>query len=529
MRDIHYPGRSVVMSTHGMVATSQPTATAVGLDVLRRGGNAMDAAVAAGATLCVTEPQSTGIGGDCFILYHDAATGRPYGLNGSGRAPARASAAAIRERGYTEMPEYGVLSVTVPGAVHAWHTALERFGSMCLGDALAPAIAYAEEGYAVGQVVARVWQRNEAFLAQAPDTRRTLLVDGRAPQAGTRLRQAELARSLRRIAEGGPAVFYQGEIAEQIVRFSEANGGLLALEDFAEHRSDWVEPIATDYRGLRVLELPPNGQGIVALMMLNILADAGLDGMAHLGADHVHTLVEAFRLAMAERDRFLGDPDFDDIPVAEMLSPDFAARQRRRMDPKQALAHPVRSGLAEHRDTVYLTVVDEHRNAASFINSLYHPWGSGLVAGETGILLQNRGGGFVLEEGHFNCVAPRKRPAHTIIPALAYRGERPVFSFGVMGGNYQPLGHAYVLSNWLDFGMDLQEAVDAPRFSHEDGALVVERGVPPETRRALGSRGHRVVESEKPLGGAQCIYIDWSRDVLQAASDPRKDGCALGY
>ncbi|NIR29751.1 MAG: gamma-glutamyltransferase [Gammaproteobacteria bacterium] len=529
MRDNHYPGRSVVMSTRGMVATSQPMATTAGLEVLRRGGNAMDAAVAAGATLCVTEPQSTGIGGDCFMLYHDAATGRPYGLNGSGRSPAQASAAAIRERGHTQMPEYGILSVTVPGAVHAWHTALARFGSMSLREVLAPAIACAEEGYAVTEVVARGWKLNEAFLAGAPDTARALLADGRAPQAGTRHRQPRLARSLKRIAEGGPEVFYQGEIAEQIVHFSEANGGLLAVEDFAEHRSEWVEPIATDYRGLRVFELPPNAQGIVALMMLNVLADTGLDRMTHLGVDHVHALVEAFRLALAERDRFVCDPDFENIPVAELLSPDFAVRQRRRMDPKQALTHPLPSGLSGQRDTVYLTVVDEQRNAASFINSLYHPWGSGLVAGETGILLQNRGGGFVLEEGHFNRIAPRKRPMHTIIPALAYGGAQPVFSFGVMGGNYQPMGHAYVLSNWLDFGMNPQEAVDAPRFGHDDGALVVERGVSADTRRELGNRGHRVVESEKPLGGAQCIYIDWAQGVLQGASDPRKDGCALGY
>jgi gamma-glutamyltranspeptidase/glutathione hydrolase len=529
MRDIHYPGRSVMMSTRGMAACSQPMATAAALDVLRRGGNAMDAAIAAGAALCVTEPQSTGIGGDCFILYHDAASGRPYGLNGSGRAPARAQADAIRRLGHSTMPEHGILSVTVPGAIHAWHSALERFGSMPWAEVLAPAITYAREGYAVTEVVAHVWRRNEAFLAQAEDTRRTLLVDGRAPRAGSCHRQPELARSLEHIAEGGPDAFYRGDIAEQIVRFSDAHGGLLALEDFAEHRSEWVEPVAVDYRGLRVLELPPNGQGVVALMMLRLLEHAALARMKPLSADHVHTMSECFRLAVAERDRFICDPGYSDIPLAELLSPEFAARQWRRIDPHRALAHPVRSGLPAHRDTVYLTVVDARRNVASFINSLYHAWGSGLVAGKTGVLLQNRGSGFVLEAGHCNCLAPRKRPLHTIIPAMAYRRERPVLAFGVMGGDYQPMGQVCVLTNWLDFGLDLQEAVNAPRFTHEEGALVVERGVPQAVRDELGRRGHRVLESEKPLGGGQCIYIDWEQGVLQAASDPRKDGCALGY
>jgi len=529
MRDIHYPGRSVVMSTRAMAATSQPMATAAALDMLRRGGNAMDAAVAAGATLGVTEPQSTGIGGDCFILYHDAASGRPYGLNGSGRAPARASPDAIRARGHRRMPEYDIVSVTVPGAVDAWHTALERFGRLDLAAALEPAIAWAEDGYAVTEVVAEVWKRHEPLLSGCEHTRRNYLPDGRAPAPGSRHRQPELARTLRRIADEGRDAFYEGDIAERILRFTEERGGLLALEDFRAHRSEWVEPVGTDYRGLRVLELPPNGQGVVTLMMLNTLVHAELGAMRHLGPEHAHLFTEAFRLALAERDRFVADPAFHDIPLETLVSPEFGARQWSRLDPDRALAHPIPSALPASRDTVYLTVVDEERNVCSFINSLFHPWGSALVAGDTGILLQNRGGGFVLEEGHFNCIAPGKRPLHTIMPALAYRDGHPVLSFGVMGGNYQPMGHAYALSNWLDFGMDLQEAVDAPRFSTEDGALVVERGVPAATREALAARDHRVVEAERPLGGAQCIHIDRRKGVLQAASDARKDGCALGY
>ncbi len=512
-----------------MVATSQPMATAVGLEILRKGGNAMDAAVAASATLCATEPQSTGIGGDCFLLYHDAASAKLYGLNGSGRAPAKATPDELRRRGHHTMPEYGILSVTVPGAVDAWQAALERFGTMSLDEILQPAIRYAEEGCAVSPVVAKVWKANQILLAACEDTRRTLLIDGQAPRAGTIHRQPNLAKSLRQIAANGRDAFYHGEIAEKIVRFSKANDGWLELEDFATHTSDWVEPIYTEYRGLRIYQIPPNAQGITVLMMLNILENIQLGEMTHLGPDHIHIFTEVFRLARAERDRFVSDPEFSTIPVATMLSKDFAKRQWSRVDSKHALSHPVTSGLPDHRDTIYLTVVDEHRNAVSFINSLYHPWGSGLVAGDTGIMLQNRGGGFNIVEGHANCIAPRKRPLHTIIPAMVYRGEQPILSFGVMGGEYQAMGHSYVFTNWLDFGMDLQEAVDAPRFLPAEGVLTVERPIPESTRMDLARRGHQVLEAEKPLGGGQCIYIDWQNGILHASSDPRKDGCALGY
>ena len=517
------------MSTGAMVATSQPMATQVGLSILRQGGNAMDAAIAAGATLCVTEPQSTGIGGDCFLLYHEAGSGTLHGLNGSGRAPARATLEELQRRGHSTMPEHGILSVTVPGAIDAWQTALERFGTMSFRDLLRPAIEYAENGYAVAPVVAKVWQQNESLLSSCADTRQTFLVNGHAPRAGTRHQQPNLGNSLRQIAHHGRDAFYNGEIAAKIVRFSQANDGLLALEDFAAHESDWVEPIHTDYRGLRICEIPPNSQGITVLMMLNILEHTRLGDMEHLGADHVHTVTEAFKLAVAERNRFVSDPDFTEIPVAAMLSKDFGRDQLARIDPARALDHPVPSGLPEHRNTIHLAVVDEQRNAVSFINSLYHPWGSGMVAGDTGIMLQNRGGGFNLIEGHANCVAPGKRPMHTIIPAMVYRGDQLLMSFGVMGGEFQAMGHSYVLSNWLDFGMDVQEAVDAARFLPADGVLAVERPVAESTRIELARRGHKVVEADKPFGGGQCIYIDWENGVLQASSDPRKDGCALGY
>jgi gamma-glutamyltranspeptidase/glutathione hydrolase len=528
MRDNQYPGRSVVMSTRGMIATSQPMATQAGLAVLQAGGNAMDAAIAASAVLCVTEPQATGIGGDCFLLYHEAKTGKLHGLNGSGRAPARATLEEFERRGLMQVPEFGMLSVIVPGAVDAWQTALERFGTRSLEELLQPAIAFAADGYAVTPVVARAWQNNAAVLAPHAESRRDFLPDGRAPAAGTVQHLPRLAQSLRRIARDGREAFYRGPIAEAIVRHSYAHDGLLELDDFAAYRSEWVEPISTDYRGMRVYEIPPNGQGITALMMLNILEHADLRGMAHLSADHLHMVIEAFKLAWAERDEYVADPAFNQLPVEEMLSREFAARQYARIDSQRAAPYPVQPAARTHRDTVYLSVVDRDRNAVSFINSLYYPFGSGVVAGETGIMLQNRGAGFVLEPGHFNCIAPRKRPLHTIIPAMAYRGD-DILSFGVMGGEYQPMGHVYVLTNWLDFGLDLQEAIDAPRFQPGGGVVALERPVPQEVLKALQQRGHVVGRTELALGGAQAIYVDTKNGVLSAGSDPRKDGCALGY
>ena len=528
MRDNQYPGRSVVMSTRGMIAASQPLATQAGFAVLQAGGNAMDAAIAASAVLCVAEPQATGIGGDCFLLYHEAKTGKLHGLNGSGRAPVRATLEEFERRGLMQVPEFGILSVIVPGAVDAWQTALERFGTRSLEELLQPAIAYAEDGYAVTPVVAKAWHNNAAVLAPHAESRRDFLVDGRAPAAGTVHRQPRLAQSLRQLARAGRDAFYQGAIAEEIVRFSHVHDGLLELEDFAAYRAEWVEPICTDYRGVRVYEIPPNGQGITALMTLNILAHADLRGMAHLSADHLHLFIEAFKLATAERDEYVADPAFNKLPVEAMLSKAFAAKQYARIDPQRAARFPIPPAARTHRDTVYLSVVDRDRNAVSFINSLYYPFGSGMVAGDTGIMLQNRGAGFVLERGHFNCIAPRKRPLHTIIPAMAYRGD-DLLSFGVMGGEYQPMGHVYVLTNWLDFGMDLQEAIDAPRFLPGGGAVALERPIPDAVLKALQQRGHAVGRTELALGGAQAIYVDTRNGVLSAGSDPRKDGCALGY
>ena len=529
MRDLHFPGRSVVMSTGAMVATSQPMATATALDVLRRGGNAMDAAVAACATLAVTEPQSTGIGGDCFLLYHEASSGQLHGMNGSGRAPAAATLERYHAKGYTEAPGEGLYAVTVPGALHAWETAIERFGSMSLGELLRPAIGYAKHGFAVSPVVAENWLKGRDLLASFEDSKRVYLPDGEPLRAGQVHRHPELAATLESVAKGGAKVFYEGEIAERIVAFSKANDGLLSVDDFADHRTDWVQPVSSEYRGYRVFELPPNGQGITALMMLNIIENANVSELTPFGPDHVHLFAEAYKLSLAERDRFVSDPDFNKLPIDELISEEYGAEQWRRIDAERALEPPVGSGYQPGKDTVYLSVVDKDRNMVSFINSICFGWGSGVLAGDTGVLLQNRGVCFSLEEGHLNCIEPRKRPMHTIIPAMVYKDEKPVLCYGVMGGHYQPMGHAYVLSNWLDFEMDLQEAVDAPRFLPAGDALAVERSIAADTLDELARRGHKLEMADAPHGGGQCIYVDWQNGVLQASSEPRKDGCALGF
>jgi gamma-glutamyltranspeptidase/glutathione hydrolase len=530
MRNTHFPGRSVVMGTRAMAATSQPLATYTALDVLRGGGNALDAAIAAAAVLGVVEPYSTSIGGDCFLFYHEAATDRLHALNGSGWAPQAAVPDAYFVRGCEgAIPATGILSVTVPGAIDAWCTAHEKLGRAEFAQLLQPAIHFAEQGFAVAPVVAANWQGSVEQLRATPDAARTYLRDGHAPLAGSVHRQPALASTLKLIAEGGRDAFYQGSIAERIVRFSDSLDGLLGLDDFAEFRSQWVEPISTVYRDHRIFEIPPNGQGIAVLMALNFLTQSNVAELQHLGPEHVHLLAEAFSMAIAERDRFVSDQEFSKLPVDELLGEAFAQSQWQRFDAHHALPQPMMSAFPNHADTVYLTVVDEDRNACSFINSTFSTWGSGLVAGDTGISLQNRGSGFVLEAGHYNCVAPRKRPLHTIIPAMVYRDDRPVLSFGVMGGHYQAMGHTYVMSNWLDFGFDLQEALDAPRFMLYEEELRVEQGVPAETRARLQSLGHNLVPVEKPLGGGQAIFIDWQNGTLHGASDPRKDGCALGY
>lgn len=529
MRNHQFPGRSVVMSTDAMAATSQPMATQAALQILRDGGNALDAAIAASATLTVVESYSTGIGGDCFILYHEASSGKLHALNGSGRSAAAATIEAMQSRGHETMPEQGILAVTVPGAVDAWHCAHNRLGSLSFKDLLQPAIHYAEQGYAVSPIIAHNWKSCETLLSQTPEAAAAYLIDGKAPQAGMIHRQPDLAKSLRLIADQGRDAFYQGAIAEEIIRFSDSHNGLLSLDDLASHQSEWVDPISSDYRGYRICEIPPNSQGITTLMALNILAQTEVSQFEHLSAGHIHLLSQAFSLAMAERDRFISDPEFNQLPVDELLSTEFAKTQFARIKMDQVLAQPVSSILPNHKNTVYLSVVDKSRNACSLINSVFYSWGSGLVAGSTGINLQNRGSGFTLEPGHFNQLEPRKRPMHTIIPAMVYQGEKPVLCFGVMAGQYQAMGQTYVLSNWIDYGMDIQQSLDAARFLLYDGELSVEAAISAETRNTLSGLGHQVAVADSPLGGGQAIYIDWENGVLHGGSDPRKDGMAAGF
>ena len=529
MRNYHFPGRSPVMSTKAMIATSQPMATQAGLDILRAGGNALDAAIAASAVLSVVESYSTGLGGDCFMLYHEAATGELHALNGSGRSPAAANVEAIRSRGYDTIPERGILSVTVPGAVDAWYASHDLLGQLAFDELLQPAIDYAEDGYVVSPMIAHHWALHEPLLAKTPEAANAYLLNGKAPTSGVVHRQPDLARSLRLIAQQGRDVFYQGEIAAEIVRYSQTLGGLLTVDDLAAHSAEWVDPICSNYRGHRVYQVPPNGQGITVLMALNIMAQTDVAQYQHLSADHIHLLSQAFSLAMAERDRFVADAAFHQLPIETLLSTDFAREQFARISSQKALDQPIVSLFPNHQDTVYLTVVDENRNVCSMINSIFYSWGSGLVAGNTGINLQNRGSGFSMVDGHFNQLLPNKRPMHTIIPAMVYKDLQPVLGFGVMGGQYQAMGQSYVLSNRIDYLMDVQAALDTPRFFLYDGRLEVEQGVADAVRQQLIQKGYRLNEANLPHGGGQAIAIDWQQGVLQGGSDPRKDGSAAGF
>jgi gamma-glutamyltranspeptidase / glutathione hydrolase len=527
MRDFELPGRSVAYAENGMAATSHPLATLVALDVLRAGGNAVDAAVAAVAVQCVVDPAMTGIGGDCFVLLAPAAGG-VVALNGSGRAPAAATLERLRELGVREL-EGTVHSVTVPGTVDAWARLLERHGTRDLGELLQPAIRYAEEGFLVTPRVAYDWVRDGERLLQSSGGRAFYLPDDRAPQPGHRMHLPALAKTLKRIAAKGPDAFYRGELTERMVAYLRSEGGLHAADDFAAPGGEFVTPISTTYRGLEVYECPPNGQGMIALLMLNILEGFELAALEPNGAERLHLEAEATRLAYRDRNACLADPAVVDVPVGRLLDKSYAAQLGSLIDRERALAVLPTSLLPEHRDTVYLTVVDRERNLVSFINSVFDSFGSGLVCPETGVLFHNRGRSFSLDPAHPNVIAPGKRPMHTIIPALAFEGGRPTIGFGVMGGHYQPVGHAHVLTHLVDFGLDPQAALDAPRAFAQDGELRLERGVPRATAEALARLGHKIVPAGKPLGGGQIIMIDHARGVLLGGSDPRKDGLALGY
>ena len=537
-----HQSRSVVIADNGMVATSHPLAVQVGVDILKRGGNAIDAAIAVNATLGVVEPMSCGMGGDLFAIVWDAKSQRLYGLNASGRSPYGLKIHNFQEKQLDRIPIEGPLSWSVPGCVDGWEVLREKFGSLSLSEILEPAIRYADQGFPVSDVIANSWAQSFDRLSEWEDSRKTYLPDGKAPRVGERFRNPYLAETMKKIAREGGDAFYRGEITKEIVAFSERNGGYFSLEDFADHTSNWVDPVSTMYRGLRVWELPPNGQGIAALQMLNILEDYDLSAMDHNSAEYLHLFVEAKKIAFADRAVFYADPDFRPLPVQQLISKEYASQRRKEIDLDHA-AQEVPSGesLLEHGDTVYLTVVDKDRNCVSFIQSIFHGFGSQVVPGKLGFALQNRGALFSLDPDHRNALEPHKRPFHTIIPAFVTQNGKPFLSFGVMGGDMQPQGHVQVLCNMIDFGMNVQQAGDAARARHlgsssptgdkmtSGGSVAVESGISESAMEGLKKRGHHLIRAPGSFGGYQAIWIDWENGVLHGGTDPRKDGCAMGF
>jgi len=521
------------MSSRGVVATSQPLAAQAGVSVLMQGGNAIDAAIATAAALNVVEPMMTGIGGDVFALAYLSRSHELKALNASGRAPYAASLETLQKLGFQKMPETGIHTVTVPGALDGWCTLLGNYGTMSLAQVLAPAITLAEYGFPVTEVIGHTWQENTTKLQANASAARNYLIDGRAPEPGEVFRQPDLANTFKKIARDGRDVFYQGEIAEAIVACSKENGGLITLQDLNDHASTWVTPISTNYHGYDVFECPPNGQGLVALLALNILERYDLLSLEHNSAEYLHLLIEAVKLAFADANRYVADPDFVDIPLEELLSKSYSEQRRKLIDMNKA-SQKVEAGIPNTPgDTVYLAVTDKDGNSVSFINSLYQAFGSGVVVGGTGICLQNRGALFSFDAGHPNCIAPHKRPYHTIIPGMVFKDNELFLTFGVMGGFMQPQGHIQVLLNIIDFGMDVQTALDAPRFRYIQGSeCAFELGISSAVLQELAQKGHRIVELDDPysqqFGGGQVIMVHPTTKSLLAGSDPRKDGCAIG-
>ncbi|HZL84878.1 MAG TPA: gamma-glutamyltransferase [Candidatus Krumholzibacteria bacterium] len=534
--------RSPTIATHGMVASAHPLASRIGVEILEAGGTAVDAAIAVNAALGLMEPTACGVGGDLFAIVWDAKEKRLVGLNASGRAGSAITLAELRAKGLETMPQLGGLPVTVPGTVDGWFALHGRFGKLPMSKILAPAIRYAREGQPVPPIIAYYWSRAPQRFKDFPAWLQVYAPDGKAPSAGDVFRNPDLARTYERIAAGGRNAFYRGEISQRIVEAVTKHGGALTRQDLADHQSTWVEPLAATYRGYSLWELPPNTQGIAALQMLNMLEPYDLKAMGHNTAETLHLMVEVKKIVFEDRARYYADPDFVQMPLEQLLSKTYARQRSTLFDParaKQSVAAgdlPLRAG-----DTTYFTVVDSERNIVSLIQSNYRGFGSGVVPEGTGFCLQDRGEMFSLDPAHPNAYEPRKRPFHTIVPAMVTHDGKPVFSFGVMGGDMQPQGHVQILCNIIDFGMDVQEAGDAARFYHtgsseptgehmEDGGILhLESGVSAEVVRDLVLKGHRVVENVGGYGGYQGIWIDHERGVLLGATESRKDGIALGY
>src|SRR3954451_11455422 len=528
MRSFHFAGRSTVHAQNAMVATSHPLAALAAIDVLRAGGTAADAAVAACALLGVIEPQSTGIGGDCFALLQKNGENKITAYNGSGRAPMAARAEWYLEHKINSVPLTSAHAVSVPGAVDAWDTILRDHGKLGFDTLLQPAIKAAEEGYAVAPRIAFDWKNQFDKLKKGTNTERYLLPGGKPPAAGDVIHQPELGKTLRAIASKGRDAFYTGPIAEDMVETLRGIGGLHTLEDFAAHSTETTAPIGTTYKDYDVWQCPPNGPGITMLVMLNILERFDLKKFAPVSVERFHLEAEAARIAYMMREQLVGDPQHVSVDVARILAKDFADEHvsKIRMDGMLDLpnvAPPM------NPNTIYCTVVDKDRNVCSFINSVAHAFGAAIISNKTGVLMQNRAGGLRIQPGHPNCIAPGKRPLHTIIPGLATKNGRAVMPFGVMGGQYQPVGQCHVLTNILDYGCDVQEAIDMPRGLHYEGVYQLEDSVPAEIVEGLKKLGHKTTSIVGPLGGGQAIWIDWDKGTLTGGSDPRKDGYALGY
>ncbi|GLR72287.1 gamma-glutamyltransferase [Agaribacter marinus] len=534
-----FASRSEVIAQSGMVATSQPLASQVALDVLKSGGNAIDAAIAANAMLGLVEPTGCGIGGDLFAIVWDAETKKLYGLNASGRSPQSLNMDYFTAQGISKIPKFGALPLSVPGAVDGWFMLQERFGSMGMDELLAPAIEYARTGFPVSELIAYYLEVNQERIGHYPGFSETFTINGKTPKKGQVFKNPNLASTYEKIASGGRDAFYKGDIARTIGAFVKSQGGFLSYQDMLAHYSEWVEPVSTNYRGYDVWELPPNGQGIAALQILNILELYDLESMGRHSAEFVHTFVEAKKLAFEDRAKYYADPTFNDIPISELISKEYAKKRQALISPNHA-AKRVDAGLNDG-DTIYLTVADKFGNMVSLIQSNYRGMGSGMIPSDLGFVLQNRGEMFALEKGHFNQYAPGKRPFHTIIPAFVTKNNTPLMSFGVMGGGTQPQMHAQIIINMIDFGMNLQEAGDAPRILHSgssspegdimtDGGYVsLESGFSVNTRRELMKKGHELQDVVGAFGGYQAILYDAQEKVYYGASESRKDGQAAGY
>lgn len=536
-----FASRSPVLATQGMAATSQPLATQVALDILKRGGSAVDAAIAANAAQGLMEPTGNGIGGDLFAIVWSAKDKKLHGLNASGRSPKSLPFNYFSDNNLSKIPSHGPLPVSVPGTVDGWFELHEKFGKLPMEEVLAPAIQYANEGFPVTQLVAYYWNRSVPLLEKYPGFRETYMPGGRAPKEGEMFRNKRLADTLQKISDGGRDAFYKGDIAREIDTYMKANGGFLSYEDLAAHKSDWIEPVSTNYRGYDVWELPPNGQGIAALQILNILEGFDLAKLGRESAEYVHLFTEAKKLAFEDRAKYYADPAFNQLPVQELISKSYADKRRKLINLDRAGKRYEAGTVAlRHGDTIYLTTADKDGNMVSLIQSNYRGMGSGMTPGELGFILQDRGEMFSLKEGHFNQYEPEKRPFHTIIPAFVTKDGKPWLSFGVMGGGTQPQMHAQIVINMVDFGLNVQEAGDAPRILHsgssqptdelmEDGGyLSLEDGFPMETRRKLVQMGHQLRFESGPYGGYQGI-LKSENGVYHGASESRKDGHAAGY